>query len=414
MCRPISVLSPNRLQRPTQQRLQPAHRPCSGTPRTSWSSRPRCRPAARLPDPPTYDLNNAAPWYRDLDTYHADEPWHPANYYNGGQEIINPVDIAGGNLMPNADLAFGVDYWAVLNVAGGGNNYTGPSWDLSSNVPAGGHSVGVSRTGTTQAASDVFDIIYTKPITVLADTVYEISAYLASFNCAASIFVRFYKLVADVETLISASDIIGAITDEGGNDLNNWGRAGAVVTTPSDCQYMKMCVRGGAALGSGPIFWATKFFVGQAYEGKSELSPWETGGSSGVYGELETLTSTHDAYTALITVTKNVLFDIISLTFTSVINPARERKLLCTFSCETPTTHTNKLYIYYESGTFNDTKIFYDSASAMSQRFITFTGILSVPAGNDADITVTVQIRQNDDINNDAAEVRLSVLELPT
>jgi hypothetical protein len=368
-----------------------------------------------VPGPPSYNLSDAAPWLRGLDTNDGSSTWHPANYYNSGQEQTTPLNTdAGGNIMPNADLNFGVDYWAVFYNQGGGTNYAGPTWDLYANAPAGGHSVGMARAGTAQAASGNFDIIYTKPITVSASTPYEISAYVAAFNCAVSIYVNFYKLVADVETLISASEIFGASQAEGGQDIINWDRVGGVTTTPADCQYLKFCIRGGAAIGSNPLYWATHLFVGQAYEGKTELSPWGPGGNSGAFGELESLTSSHDAYTALITVTKNVLFDIISNTFTSVISPSRARKLLVTFSTETPTTNTNKLYVYYESGTFSDTKIVYDSASAMSQRFITFTSILSIPAGYDADITVTIQIRQNDDVNNNAAEVRLSVIELPT
>jgi hypothetical protein len=356
-------------------------------------------------------LADMAPWLRNLDSSGA-ATWHPANYYNDGAESV--WQSPGGNIMPNADLAFGIDYWAIFNVAGGGTNYSAPTLDLDDNAPAGSHSVGVSRTGTTLAASDTLDIIYTKRVSVLPSTRYEVSAYLAATNCAASIALKFYKLVAGVETLISTSEYFAAAAAAGGVDLANWSRAGGFVTMPADCQYLKFIVRGGAATAADPVFWAAKLFVGQAYAGQTELSPWVAGGNSGAFGELEQLSSSHDAYTASITVTKNVLFDIISTTFTSVISPTRARKLLVAFTAETPTTNTNKLYVYYESGTFSDTKIVYDSASNMSQRFITFTSILSIPAGYDADITVTIQIRQNDDVDNDAAEVRLSVIELPT
>jgi hypothetical protein len=363
-------------------------------------------------DPASAGLSDVAPWMRDLDSLES-TVWHPANYYAGGPETTVPIP--GGNLMPNADLSFGADYWEVLNNAGGGTNYTGPTRDLNDNAPAGSHSVGVSRAGTTQAASDVFDIVYNKRINVLPSTRYEVSAYLAAEDCTPAIFVKFFKLVAGVETAISTSDIFSTAAAAGGDDLSNWNRAGVFVTTPADAQYLKFCVRGSAASAADPLFWAAKLFVGQAYPGQTELSPWVAGGNSGAFGELEQLTSLHDEYAASVTIPTGATTTAISSTFTSVISPARARKLLVAFSCESPTTNTFGVYVDYSSGAFSDTKTIYDSgANNISVRLITFSVVLSVPAGYDADITVDVKIRQEDDGDRNYQQVSLSVLEIPS
>jgi hypothetical protein len=357
-------------------------------------------------------LADVAPWMRGLDATDA-ALWHPAKYYSGGPETTVPIP--GGNLMPNADLSFGADYWEVLNNAGGGTNYSGPTRDLSDNAPAGSHSVGVSRSGTTQAASDVFDIVYNKRINVLPSTRYEMSGYMASTNCTPSIFPKFYKLVAGVETAVSSSDIFTTTAAAGGDDLSDWNRAGGFFTTPADAQYVKFCIRGSAASAADPVFWGSKLFVGQAYPGQTELSPWVAGGNSGAFGELEQLTSLHDEYEASVTIPTGTTTIAISSTFTSVISPARARKLLVAFSCESPTTNTYGVYVDFSSGSFSDTKTIYDSASNnISVRLITFSVVLSVPAGYDVDITVDVKIRQEDDGDRNYQQVSLSVLEIPT
>jgi hypothetical protein len=363
-----------------------------------------------ITDPTTTTLADVAPWMRGLDSADA-AIWHPAQYYAGGPETTGFVP--SGNLMHNADLSFGIDYWVVHNVAGGGTNYSAPTLDLSGNAPAGSHSVGVSRTGTTQAASDTLDIIYTKPVNVLPSTRYEVSAYLAAANCAASIAVKFYKLVSDVETLISTSDYFTAADAAGGQDLAGWARPGGFVTTPADCQYLKFIIRGGAATAADPVFWGAKLFVGQAYPGQSELSPWAPGGNSGAFGELESLTSSHDEYVALISVSPNTDTEIITKTFTSVISANRVRRIFLSFFCE-GSSYTRRVLLDIVSGGYAETKTIYNSGSRTDTRILTFMTILTIPAGYDDDITISITVRHDYESARDFEQVTLSLLEIPS
>jgi hypothetical protein len=366
--------------------------------------------SVNAPDSETFpDITD---WLRELDSLES-QHWHPANYYGDGPE--STWQIPGGNIMPNADLAFGADYWEVLNNAGGGTNYSAPTRDLSDNTPAGSHSVGVSRAGTTDAASDVFDIIYNKPVNVLPSSRYELSAYLAAVNCTAAIFAKFYKLVAGVETAISTSDIFTAAAAAGGNDLSDWNRAGGFVTTPADAQYLKFGIRGSAASAADPVFWASKLFVGQAYSGQAELSPWAAGGNSGAYGELQTLSASHDDYVAAVTVPTNTEQEIISTTFASIISPARERKILACFFCESRASATRLVRLDVSCGAYTDSKTIYSNATIdMDSRLISFSLILIIPAGYDTDITVGVSVKHQAGVDRNYEQITFSFLELPT
>jgi hypothetical protein len=361
-------------------------------------------------DPGNVALSVTAPFMREQDALGGTQ-WHPATYYDSGPE--STWLIPGGNLMPNADLAFGADYWQVLNNAGGGTNYSGPTRDLSDNAPAGSHSVGVSRSGTTMAASDVFDIVYNKRINVLPSTRYELSAYLAAVNCTASIFVKYYKLVAGVETAISSSDTFAGAAAAGGSSLNDWSRAGGFITTPSDAQYLKFCVRGSAASAADPVFWASKLFVGQAYPGQTELSPWVAGGNSGSFGELEQLSSSTDEYVATFTVPTSTLTTIASLTLTSVISPARVRKILLSVSAEGSQT-TTQIIVTVTSGSYAADKVIFDRASQIDCHILAFPSIISVPAGYDADVTLDLKVKHNLGSDADYNEIYMSALELPS
>jgi hypothetical protein len=355
-------------------------------------------------------FSDVVPWFRGLD---ADgNEWHPANYYGDGPESTR--QIPGGNIMPNSDMAFGADYWEVLNNAGGGTNYSGPTRDLSDNAPAGSHSVGVSRTGTTQAASDVFDIVYNKRINVLPSTRYEQSGYLAAEDCTPAIFPKFYKLVGGVETAVSSSDIFTAAAAAGGDDLSGWNRAGGFFTTPADAQYVKFCIRGSAASAADPVFWGAKLFLGQAYAGQTELSPWTAGGNAGAYGELPVLSSSHDEYVATVTVSIGVETEIISKTFASVISPTRERKVLICFFCESRTLNTRLVRLDIESGAYTNSRTLYSAGVDMESRIISFSLIETIPAGYDADITAGVTVKHEAAVDRTYEQITISFLELPT
>lgn len=207
----------------------------------------------------------------------------PSSYLSAG---------VGGNMIPNSDLSAGIQNWIMSWNQGGGTNYSAPVWDLAAPdwAPAGGHSVGFLRTGTTGAASGWFDIALDRNFSCLPSTRYELSAYLASHRCPAYFCVGFYKYVSNVLTYITESGF-GPTTSVGGQNLANWGRVGGFVTTPSDCTMMRIWVRGGAATSESPYVWATRLFLAQAGSNQTELSPWSPGAATGVLSEQNTVST---------------------------------------------------------------------------------------------------------------------------
>ena len=186
-----------------------------------------------------------------------------------------------GNLFPNGDLSGGIANWVVNWVQGTGTNYT-VAWDLAGPdwVPAKGHCIGVVRFGTLLAASGAFDLRYTKAIPVQGSKRYELTGYIASHRCYASIFVGWFKLVSGVETVISYSFFDSPTLNNGGQSLNNWYRAGGFANAPADATYAYIHVRAGSQYGSDPYMWATNIYFGEALANQTELSPYSNSSSS--------------------------------------------------------------------------------------------------------------------------------------
>lgn len=185
-----------------------------------------------------------------------------------------------GNQFPNADLAGGIANWSVTWNQGGGTNYS-VQWDLAGIdwQPAGGHTVGFTRTGTTLSASGFFDVGYGQYFPVLSSSRYQASAYVAAHRNSGYIVVGFYKYVSGVITYISESSF-GPATGAGGQSLNNWSRIGGFLTTPSDCTLVRFFLRGSAATSADPYIWGTRFFWAQAKANQTELSDWSAGPST--------------------------------------------------------------------------------------------------------------------------------------
>lgn len=186
-----------------------------------------------------------------------------------------------GNLFPNGDLSGGIANWVVNWVQGTGTNYA-VAWDLAGPdwVPAKGHCIGVVRSGTLLAASGAFDLRYTKAIPVQGSKRYELTGYIASHRCYASIFVGWFKLVSGVETVISYSFFDSPTLNNGGQSLNNWYRAGGFANAPADATYAYIHVRAGSQYGSDPYMWATNIYFGEALANQTELSPYSNSSSS--------------------------------------------------------------------------------------------------------------------------------------
>lgn len=202
----------------------------------------------------------------------------------------------GGNMISNSDLSAGVSNWATTWNAGGVAN-AGPVWDLAGVdwIPGGGHQVGVSRAGTDASASNWFDIGYVIPIHVVNGARYEFSAYLASHRAPVSLNVVWYNTNSSgVETYVAENGIQRQATnDNGGKNLSTWERVTAFLTVPSGATYCKIFLRGWATTSSGPYFWGTRFFMGQAGAAQTEFSPWSAGGAAGAFSELSKITASN-------------------------------------------------------------------------------------------------------------------------
>lgn len=191
----------------------------------------------------------------------------------------------GGNLIPNSDLSSGTDNW-VAGLKEPGNNFT-IGWDLGGVdwIPAGGHQIGLSRTGTGETASGGFAVNLGTQIAVTPNTRYEASAYLSAHRCNASLAVYYFTLTGTTHTFINWVSF-GPTTLTGGQSLTNWARVGGFFTTPSNCSYVIIGFIAGAATSADPYAWCTRLFMAQAFASQTELSPWSDGGRSGRFAEL--------------------------------------------------------------------------------------------------------------------------------
>lgn len=236
----------------------------------------------------------------------------PENNATVGANGSNLIISTSGNILPNSDFASGIQNWVVTWIAGGGTNYQ-LTWDLATSywAPAGGHTIGVVRNGTTQAASSWFDITYDKYFPMQAGISFELSAYLAAHRCGVEIRIAYYT---SAQVYISETGWGTSTPPSGGNDLNNWARLGGIATTPANTAYVRIWVRGsGVDAGqSEPYFWATKIFFGLTKPGQTQLSPWSAATSSGAFAELSQITGSNSVTYIANAAIKNALIENIS------------------------------------------------------------------------------------------------------
>jgi hypothetical protein len=217
----------------------------------------------------------------------------PENNATYGANGSNLSISHSGNMLPNSDFVSGIQNWVVSWNAGGGTNYQ-MVWDLATSywAPAGGHTIGVVRNGTTQAASSWFDIMYDKFFPMQAGISFELSGYLAAHRCGVELRIAYYT---SAQAYISETGWGTSTPPSGGNDLNNWARLGGIATTPANTAYVRIWVRGsGVDAGqSEPYFWATKIFFGLTKTGQTVLSPWSPATSSGAFAELSQINASN-------------------------------------------------------------------------------------------------------------------------
>lgn len=216
----------------------------------------------------------------------------PANNATVGADGSNLSISASGNMFPNSDFSSATHDWIVDFNPSGGTGYiftrdlAYPDW-----APAGGHNLGIQRTWNDSSASGWFIVIYNKFIPVGSSQNIELSAYISSHRCASRYLnYRFYDASF---TLISQNWFDGNNNDNGGQDLANWTRVGGIITTPSNCKYMKVAFQVGALKAgetTDPYAWITKIFLGIPKVGQTQLSPWSAATSSGAFAELSQLT----------------------------------------------------------------------------------------------------------------------------
>jgi len=239
----------------------------------------------------------------------------PENNATVGANGSNLSISNSGNMLPNSDFATNPltnNTWVVSWNAGGGTNYTvggdiaAPYW-----APAGGHTLGVYRGGTTLAASSWFDIMYDKYIPMQAGITFELSGYLAAHRCGVYLNIAYYN---SSYAYISETGWGTTTPPSGGNDLNNWYRAGGIATTPANTEYVRIFVRGSSvdAGQSDPYFWATKLFFGLTKSGQTQLSPWSAATSSGAFAELNQITGSNSVTYIANAAIKNALIENIS------------------------------------------------------------------------------------------------------
>lgn len=221
----------------------------------------------------------------------------PENNATVGANGSNLAIGVGGNMVGNSDFeSVNIDDWTFFWQQTAGGSYSisrdiaGSSW-----VPAGGHQLGFSRSGSTGAAAGSFAIQYSKNLSVIPSRKYELSAYVASHRCDTQIFVKWFKLVAGVETFISDSVFSPASRSGGGQSLSAWSRVGGIATPPADAQYCRFMFLAGAVDGgqSDPYAFITRAFLAEALSNQTELTPWSRAGSVGNFSNLDQITSSN-------------------------------------------------------------------------------------------------------------------------
>lgn len=205
----------------------------------------------------------------------------------------------GGNMIPNSDFAAGVQNWEFGGNGGSSVGLSALTWDLEGPdwYPEGGHTIGFHRSGTTGSAATWQDIVISKKITVLPSTRYELSAYLANHRCTTDLDIEFTHLDNGVFSQ-SYLNIGSNSTHVGGRSLANYNRVGGFFTTAPTCVAMRPFIRASATndlITGSPYVWATKLYLAEANPNQTELSPWSAGGNSGLFSEVNQLTSQNTA-----------------------------------------------------------------------------------------------------------------------
>lgn len=202
----------------------------------------------------------------------------------------------GRNLIRNSDCVVGTHGWTAFTNAGGhtilqGSNSstarlnTGPNtcWFGITTAPANG------------TASLHF---VTEMTPVVAGNRYEGSAYLVGINTGNSL-ARIQWLNIDGTTEIGVSDgntcAAGATPAD---ELTEFCRSGVVATAPTNTKNARLIVITTHNGATNPVVFHVHNYLGEAYSGQTELTPWGPAGITSIVGgmiEADTITATNIA-----------------------------------------------------------------------------------------------------------------------
>jgi hypothetical protein len=197
------------------------------------------------------------------------------------ESISNSYSIVGINLIPNSELAVAQAPWTLGWVQNGGTDITvardiaGDSWR-----PTGGHNVGLRRFGNALTGAIDLRINDNSRIPVVQSTRYELSGYVASHRCDASITVWFYDAAGDYITETGATPARSG----GGTNLASWARPYLFVTSPANARTALVGIRVYAvdAGQTDGYAWVTKMHFGEASANQTAPSPWGPASYTGI------------------------------------------------------------------------------------------------------------------------------------
>ncbi len=194
----------------------------------------------------------------------------PADNATVGADATNLTVGIGSNLLRNSDFLLSDSGWSVGWVQNAAQSYTfsrdlaSPDW-----TPKGGHTVGITRWGTT---AGVIDFGFYGDIPVVAGARYEFSALLACHRTDSLIIIGWYDSTG---TWISESGSPAGRAG-GGTSLASWRAVTLFGTAPANAVSARVWVRTNP-IDSGQIncfSWLTQPHFGRAGANQTTASQW--------------------------------------------------------------------------------------------------------------------------------------------
>jgi predicted phage tail protein len=211
------------------------------------------------------------------------------NSLNGNTLIGNTVQadkllIGGRNLIPNSGPAPGTTAgYTVSYVSGPAAGPLQASQDPYR--PEGGGGVYIQPSGT-PAAGSIFDIACnynaqgTAGFPATAGKLYEASAYLSPYQCAAHVKIQWYNNVGTYLGESAGNDL----TVQTLGPLSNWNRSQLIVAAPPNTAFASVHVRMTANGAANPAIFCSNWYFSEALPGQTVASPWSASASTTIDG----------------------------------------------------------------------------------------------------------------------------------